>query len=278
MPTGEQQRALHRPRFASPQAASLDFIQTLGSQGLALADARIFYAGAPVGKAAPGGMGEILAKSEHSSLGVSGGLTLTKSAAAFVAPEFKTTTSYDRTAYKVNHYAVINRTTPEEVEHESYYPLAGNHFRPGMVQQIQGKTYKHYWVISAKISELIKQGEQEHLDDAHKAFELTYGRIADEINSLAGKRFGPASTPSGANALALAALESRLPKQLGTDPANWVAVLDRLLDLSKTRDTEGWHALTTDPPQTVRDMILHPVSTTATTQVGTVSSKEIVKL
>jgi len=116
------------------------------------------------------------------------------------------------------------------------------------------------------------------LDDAQKAFELTYGRIAKEINSLAGKRFGPASTPSGASALALAALESRLPKQLGTDPANWVAVLDRLLGLSKTRDTSGWHALRTDPPQTVDGMILHPVSTTGSTQVGTVSSSKVVTL
>jgi hypothetical protein len=223
-------------------------------------------------------MSEILSKGDHSSLGISGGLTLTKSAAAFVAPEFNTTTTHERTGYKVNHFAVVNRTKAEEAEHESYYPLAGNHLRPGMVQQIQGKTYKHYWVISDKVSELIKQGEQEHLDDAHEAFELTYGRIADEINALAGKRFGPASTPSAATALALAALESRLPRRLGTDPASWVAVLDRLLGLSKTRDTSGWHALRTDPPQTVRDMILHPVSTTASTQIGTVSSSEVVKL
>jgi hypothetical protein len=109
-----------------------------------------------------------------------------------------------------------------------------------------------------------------------RAYELTYKCVENAINALAGQRFGPARTPAEADRLAEAALAARLPRQLGTNPANWVQTLQRLLDQSATRDTRGWHALTVDPEITVGNMIVHPVSTTASTQIGRVPSSQVV--
>ena len=226
--------------------------------------------------AAPHGLADILRRSGQGSLGVSGGLTLIKSAAAFTPPSLVTTHDHQRTGPRVDHYAVVQRTTSGDATHESFYPTAGEHVRPGMTQQIGGRTYTHYWLISRQISDLLLQGEQEHLDDAARAYELTYKKIENEINALAGQRFGPANSPADADRLAQAALASRLPPQLGTDPANWVRVLDRLLLLTRERDTNRWHAMSIDPPRTVGLKILHPVATTPTTRIGRVSANQVV--
>jgi hypothetical protein len=230
----------------------------------------------PQAKAAPSGLSEILRLSGKPSLGVSGGLTLIKSAAAFTVPAFLTKNTHDGKGAGVQHFSVVQRTTSQEASHDSFYPMAGEHIRPGMVQTINKRQFTHFWVISQSISDLIRQGEQEHLDDAARAYELTYKKVENEINALAGQQFGPASSPAAADALALAALEARLPKELGTDPANWVRVLDRLLTQTQVRDTKNWHALSTDPPKTVAGKILHPVVVTSTTSVGRTPSSQVV--
>jgi hypothetical protein len=260
----------------TPQALALDSIGSGAARAFGQSGLAVLFAGTPLGKTAPAGMREILSKGGHSGLGVAGGLTLVKNAAAFVAPTFSVRASHERTGYQVNHFAVINRTTSEDVEHESFFPSPGNHLRPGMSQQINGRNYNHYWKVAPAVSDLIRQGEQEHLDDARRAYELTYKLIAERINALAGSRFGPATTPAGAQQQALDALATQLPRELGTDPANWPAVLDRLLKQTEARDTNAWHALSIDPPQTVGDMILDPVVTTGTTRIGRVPSSQVV--
>jgi hypothetical protein len=145
-----------------------------------------------------------------------------------------------------------------------------------MTQTINGKVFTHYWRISSNVSALIRRGEEEHLADAQRAYDLTYRLISDTINALAKERFGPAGTPGEATKLAEAALARRLPRALGTNPSNWVAVLNRLLDATKTRDTQGWHAVSADPPRTVADRIIHPVATTPTTKIGRVPPSQIV--
>jgi hypothetical protein len=236
----------------------------------------VLRAGTTSAKAAPGGMADILRRSAQTSLGTAGGLTLVKNAAAFTAPRFSTTNQPQRTGNRVDHYATVSRTSSSDATHESFYPAAGDHQRPGMTQQIGGRPYNHYWRISQQVSDLIRQGEQEHLDDALRAYQLTYKSVENAINALVGRRFGPASTPAAAERLAEAALAARLPTQLGTNPANWVQVLERLLAQTKTRDSKGWHALSIDPPLTVGNMIVHPVSATATTQIGRVPSSQVV--
>jgi hypothetical protein len=251
-------------------------LQILATRAAEITEPLVVHAGAPASRGAPAGMGDILRRGAGGSLGTSGGLTLIKSAAAFTAPRFVTVNQVNRSGSRVEHYAVVQRTSPGDATHESFYPAAGDHQRPGMTQVIEGRTYNHYWRVSQQVSDLIKQGEQEHLDDARRAYELTYKLIGDAINALATQRFGPASTPAEAERMAEAALARKLPSQLGTNPATWVQVLDRLLGQTKTRDTKGWHALSIDPEITVNNMIIHPVSTTPTTQIGRVPSSQVV--
>src|SRR5579862_7148413 len=93
----------------------------------------------PLAKAAPSGLGEILRLGGKQSLGVSGGLTLIKSAAAFTPPSFTTTNSHERKGTSVEHYSEVQRTISKEASHDSFYPTAGEHIRPGMVQKIDGR-------------------------------------------------------------------------------------------------------------------------------------------
>lgn len=210
------------------------------------------------------------------SLGIAGGLTLIKNAAAFGVPQFRTSTSAVRRGTTVEHYAEVQRTTARDATHLSYYPGPGDHRRPGMTQTIGGRVFTHYWRISRDVSELIRRGEEEHLADAQRAYDLTYRLIGDTINALTGRRFGPARTPSEATRLAEAELARRLPRELGTNPSNWVVVLNRLLDATKLRDTRGWHAVSADPPRTLTDRIIHPVTTTPMTKIGRVPSSQII--
>lgn len=233
-------------------------------------------AGTPALQAAPGGMSEILRRSGVSTLGTTGGLTQTKSAAAFTPPAFRTRNVAERRGPTVEHFAEVERTAARDATHDCYYPGAGDHLRPGMTQQIGGRTLTHYWRVSPQMSALIRQGEEEHLADAARAFAITYQLVADTINALAGRRFGPASTPAAAQALAEAELARRLPAALGVDPARWVSVLDRLLLQTKARDRQGWHGLTTGPPVTEGTKIVHPLMSDTGTRIGTVPSSQVV--
>lgn len=66
--------------------------------------------------------------------------------------------------------------------------------------------------ITQVCAELIRKGEQEHRDDAKRAFDLTYGLIASEINAMVGQRFGPAESPAAAERLPQDAPARRLPR------------------------------------------------------------------
>jgi hypothetical protein len=126
------------------------------------------------------------------------------------------------------------------------------------------------------MSSLLRQGEEEHLADAARAFALTYQLVAETINSLSGRRFGPASTPAAAQALAEAELARRLPPALGVNPARWVTELDRLLLQTRSRDQQGWHGVSTGPPVTEGTKIVHPLMTLAGTRIGQVPSSQVV--
>jgi hypothetical protein len=234
------------------------------------------FAGTASMQAAPGGLGTIVSRSSSATLGATGGLTLIKDAAAFTIPEFTTRTSATRQGYAVQHYAEVCRTTSIDAVHECFYPGPGDHARPGMTQTIDGKLYTHYWRVSAEMSDLIRRGEEEHLADARRAYELTYGLIAETINSMVGRRFGPARTPRDAERLAEAELERRLPRELGTNPRDWIATLNRLLLQTQERDRSGWHAVSIDPPETEGQKIVHPVTTTQTTRIGQVTASQVV--
>jgi hypothetical protein len=231
-------------------------------------------AGSPKPLPPPGGLTEILGKSKAGNKMIPG-VTLIKNAAAFRAPAFVTTSTVEKDGFQRRHYAMVQRTQAEDVVHESYYAAQGDHLQLGKVELVQGRRFQRYWRVTKEMSEMIQRGEQEHLDDARRAFELTYKKIADEINALTNRKFGPADTPAGAEQLALAALTARLPKELGTDPANWVRVLDRLLALSSARDTKGWHYMEIGQVLTEKDRILDVVKPSTFINIGVASSKVV---
>lgn len=234
----------------------------------------VCHAGSPKPLPPPGGLAEIIRKSK---LGIKmiPGVTPIKNAAAFRAPAFVTINTAEKDGFKRRHYAVVQRTQAEDVVHESYYAAQGDHLQPGKVDLVGGRRFQRYWRVSKEMSEMIQRAEQEHLDDARRAFELTYKKVADEINAMTNQKFGPADSPGEAEKLALAALGLRLPKELGTDPANWVRVLDRLLGLTTTRDTKGWHYAEVGEVLTEKDRILEVVRPSAFLNIGVASSKVV---
>ena len=239
---------------------------------------QILFAGSLVKKKPPGGLTFISNKYGRKLLPgrVVGGWAGIKGPGAFTCPAFITKTI---TKKKGEFFAKVQPTTAKDATHEAYYPGQGYHKRlisGSNKQVIGGKTYYHYVAISRKMSDLIRNGEQEHLNDVLRAYNITYKLIADRINSIAGRRFGPAKTPYNAEVIAINELKRKLPKQLGTHPAKWVKMLDTLLKATHIRDDKKWHAVENGPSKIRRNMIIWPLQKTNTTRIGTVPSNRIV--
>jgi hypothetical protein len=223
------------PAVASPAEVAARAHAAAGDTGVTLA-----FAGVAEKKDPPGGM-QFIAK-QRGPMGLGGspaGLTLVKSAAAFTAPAFVTRNAVEKDGFKRRHFALVQPTSATDVTHASYYPAPGIH--DNAVSEQKDGTYTYCWTISDKMSDLIRRGEQEHLDDAKRAFDLTYGLIAREINAMVGERFGPADSPDVAQRMAEAELARRLPPALGTDPLKWFNVLEAMLDMTTKRDRGHLH-------------------------------------
>lgn len=261
---------------STPAAVSLSDIANLAGESRRTSVGHTLFAGTPASQEAPGGLGIILEKSGRTSFSTAAGLTRLKNSAAFKPPRFRVKTSTEGEDDKVKYFGEVQSTTSKDAVHESYYPGPGDHKMPYPDQEIDGKTYSHYWRVSGKISELIRKGEQEHLDDAARAYELTFKRVENEINTLANEKIGPAEDRDEVNNMAEEALAKRLPPQLGTHPDNWDKVLDELIQASTLRDKRGLHGITLDPSKTEKDRIIYPLGTTPTTKIG-VPPEEIVQ-
>ncbi len=232
-------------------------------------------AGVPLKKAPPGGMQFIADQSGPIGLGGKpAGYTAIKSAAAFAAPSFVTKMSAEKDGYKRRYFVEVQPTSATDVTHASYYPAPGTH--DNAVSEQKDGTYRYYWTISEKISELIRAGEQEHLNDAQRAFDLTYGLIAREINAMTKERFGPADTPQAAEKMAEAELARRLPAALGTDPANWFNVLEAMLDMTLKRDRGHLHDVIPGKPVERGKTFYFPLKETDQTSIDQVGSDQIV--
>src|SRR5665213_3254980 len=157
---------MNRP---TPRALPLSNIQALARHAKNSNDILVLFAGVSAPLSPPLGMSEILRRGGFGQLGTAGGITLTKNAAAFTTPRFDTTSTHTRVGPRVDHFATVQRTTATDIVHESFYPAAGDHFRPGMTRQEGNRTFQYYWRVSREMSDLIRQGEQEHLDDARPA-------------------------------------------------------------------------------------------------------------
>jgi hypothetical protein len=123
--------------------------------------------------------------------------------------------------------------SPDAV-HEALYLLPGDHRHGTRTYTDKGRTYTPYTRIDNDTSDLIRAGEQEHLDDARRAYDLFYGLILATLRAMAGRRFGPAATPSAAEALARAEFDKQLPPALSVSQpayrAVWITVLRRVAE------------------------------------------------
>lgn len=235
------------------------------------------FAGTPMMKPAPNGLSQILSsRAGGGTLGVLGGLTLRKSANAYTQPKFQTQLSHQKKQFGADHFAEVLRTTTSDIALDCFYVGPGDHIRPGMVTTSGRTRLQHVWRVSKSVSDAIRKGEEEHLADVARAFEITYKLIADTINAMGGRKFGPAATPAAAHGLAEADLARRLPSQLGVNASMWVQVFDRLLNKTEERDKNGWHSLSTDPPFEEHGKIVHVVSLSSA-KIGTVPSSDLVK-
>jgi hypothetical protein len=237
-------------------------------------------AGVTAAQAPPGGMDAIQANEASSALGAAAGWTGIKMAGAFVTPNF--TTTWIRPAKPgEDHFVTVDPpvASPDAV-HESYFPAPGDHqwgthTAPGK----NGKTYAAWHRVGTPISGLIQSGEQEHLDDARRAYDLTYGLITAAITGMAGQKFGPAKTPSAAEQLATDAFDAKLPAALSVKQpgyrGSWLAMLETLLRQSKLRDLRQWHDIEHGKPLTEGDRYVYPLQSTGTTKVGVPSDQVV---
>lgn len=236
------------------------------------------FAGTPIVQNPPGGIRFIAGRSGGGGLGTAGGLTLRKNAAAFTTPVFTTTNRHQRTNGRNQHFATVQPTQTADVIHDSFYPGPGDHEFPAVAPALAGgaSRYQSFYRISPALSNLIRQGEQEHLDDLQRAYELTYSLIARVINQISQREFGPANTPNEADQLAEQTLARLLPAALGSHPINWPRMLDRLLDMTETRDRQGWHSLSIGPPTRNGSDVIYPLHQEPTFRVGQVPSNQVV--
>jgi hypothetical protein len=261
--------------IAQARAATLADVHTSALAARAQGN-DVVLSGVPALKAAPGGLNSIRDKDEDGPAGWTG----VPNAAAFTAPTIDIRNSSANAGGKWQHFAEIQPTSSDDVQLEAYYAGPGDHASSPPTTKIGKKTYSVFTRISPEVSDLIRQGEQEHIDDAHRAFVLTYGRVADETNALAKdkNRFGPADTPAAADKLAWDALFARLPAALSGGLAQWPKVLDTLLKATKLRDTAGWHNIARGLSKFEGNKNIHLLYKDAKTSIGKHPSSEVVNL
>jgi hypothetical protein len=140
----------------------------------------------------------------------------------------------------------------------------------------QSLTLPIYAKISKKLSQLAKQAEQEHCNDFGYAFDQTVGKWAIKVNKLAasGKVYGPVASREKCKAL--------IEKDLGATLTSRLKAFAVLAAKTDIRDQKGYHSFTLDfnSDVEIRDKctkLVVGVSKTASTKIGVVPSKEIIK-
>ncbi len=138
----------------------------------------------------------------------------------------------------------------------------------------KGKSMDHTMVITATMAERLKLGEIEHCQDAHKAFDLSWGRYNKACQDLASGF--PADSEDGCKI----AVNERLAKATGVDPSKWHEVADCLFAKSTKRDAEGWHSVDFGAGVFEKDckgFTTTPDPRKSLTEVGKHSSDDLVK-
>jgi hypothetical protein len=140
--------------------------------------------------------------------------------------------------------ARVQPTANDRPQPTSLYPAPGVH----QLGTNAGGQQQHL-LVTQQMSEVIRQGEAEHLLDLEWARHLSYDRAAAAINAAADSDGPVAATPDAARQGAEAQVCAALPPQLrwarGTDPVRpWVRAYSRMAHVTIERDEAGWHAMT----------------------------------
>jgi hypothetical protein len=263
------------PPHVSPTTLPEAFAHLQHAAGNRAVAGMVARAGVPAGQAPPGGLNAVQARSAGAA-----GYTGVKNSGAFVNVDL--TTSIDRSSSKPGE-AYVTADPPQDspdAVHEALYLLPGDHRHGTGTYTDKGRTYTPYTRVDEDTSTLIRAGEQEHLDDARRAYDLSYGLILATLRAMAGRRFGPAATPSAAEALARTEFDKQLPPALSVSRPGyrsaWIAVLDALLKQTKARDKNGWHDLLDGRMVTEGNKWVYPLERTGTTKIGSVGSDQVV--
>ena len=136
------------------------------------------------------------------------------------------------------------------LDHEVFYPAPGRHRLRAY------GTGSHILEVTEEWSNRLLEGENEHVADIDRAWDMTWGRVASTINAMAAGDPFTGSTADEARAAAWREFKRRLPAGLrpeGDTPtseaqeAKWGpddrgTVFRQLMNESKrARDLSGWH-------------------------------------
>jgi hypothetical protein len=134
----------------------------------------------------------------------------------------------------------VKPTTATPPQIESYYPARGLHD----MGTTDAMGCRNLLWVTEDMSALIKQGEQEHIDDYAWAYRLSYRAAADAVNQVSG---GTGPTAGEAQDDARAKVRDALPAKLrppDTDfQIQWMRTFGRLCGATYDRDNLGWHSV-----------------------------------
>jgi hypothetical protein len=140
----------------------------------------------------------------------------------------------------------------------------------------KGKKMDSILKITGPMAERIKEGEREHCEDVHLAFDLSYGRFNKACEDL--KSGFPAANAKECHAQ----VNDRLGNAVGIDPSKWKKVADCLVNKTLVRDEKdkGWHTVAIGIGSFDKDckhFISTPDPKTSLTEVEKHPSSELVK-
>jgi hypothetical protein len=139
--------------------------------------------------------------------------------------------------------AKVKPTTATPPAIESYYPAQGLH---DLATTNAAGCRELLWVTD-DMSALIKQGEQEHIDDYLWAYRLSYQAAAAAVAQAAAGAGGTGPTAGEAQDSARAQVRDALPSKLrppDTDfQIQWMRTFGKLCGATYERDNLGWHSL-----------------------------------
>jgi len=140
--------------------------------------------------------------------------------------------------------AAVQPTANDRPVPTSLYPAPGVHEVGTNAGGQQSQVH-----VTPDMSDVIRQGEDEHLLDLEWARHLSYDRAASAVNAAAEAPAPVAATPEAARRLAerqvCAALPPALRWPLGSDPVRpWIRAYSRMAHVTIERDQAGWHSMT----------------------------------